>query len=287
MLRSRIQIFRDMLAMAPEERAKALERFPVERRKLLMEKLVAYEAMPPGERENVLRTTELGDYLMMLMRMPATNRLEQLSQVPESIRSLVGDRLLQWDQLAPEQQKEVLEYQSTRQYFVPQAANQAGSTSLTNPVVAVPNELIRSVERWNTLSPGQKEEVRGRFEQFFSLSANERQQSYQTLSRKERMQMTKSLHDFSQLPEARREQCLKAFTKFASLSKQDRDEFLKNVERWNEMSDSERQAWRNLVQRIPKLPPFPGSPPPLPPANPRAHPIFPGNRALAETNSGN
>jgi len=284
-LRSPISVFRELLTLKPDQREKFLEQFAIERRQPLLDKVHAYEAMKGDEREDLLRTTELRWYLMIYMRTPATNRLAQLTLVPDTLRPLVADRLQHWDQLSVEQQREVLEYESTLQYFVPKDASRpvvvaaAGTKSVSDQ----PGELVRSVDHWNSLPVAQREELRGRFETFFRLSPDERQQNLNGLSSVERMQMAKSLQDFSRLPEARRDQCLKAFARFANLSREERNEFLRNAERWKEMPAAERQAWRNLVQRFPQMPPMPGAPLPMPPV--RQPPKFPAGPGLATTNT--
>ena len=287
---SPVQIFRRILAVTGDERVVLLEAYNPEVRKRLEEKVREYEALAPGERELRLRATELRYYLLQFMRSPATNRPAQLARLPEAERQLVADRLEQWDRLPTEQQREVLEYESTLQYFVPQAGGKAptGTTAAANLPVAEQEELNRKLERWRALPENQREEMYGRFEQFFKLTQAERERTLKVLSGPERLLMEKSLQSFAQLPLAQREQCLRAFTRFAGLGNREREEFLQNAGRWQEMSPAERQVWRNLVRRLPQLPQMPPlPPPPLPAAPRRASPGFvPGGAQVVTTTNG-
>jgi hypothetical protein len=101
------------------------------------------------------------------------------------------------------------------------------------------------------------------FNQFFELTPAEKQQTLGTLSDAERAQMEKTLKTFDQLPPQKRAQCVRNYTKFAGMSAAERAEFLKNAESWSKLSPKERQAWRDLVTRIPEWPPLP--PPVVPP----------------------
>ena len=284
---SPVQIFRRILAVSGSERVVLLEAYNPEVRKRLEEKVREYEALAPGDRELRLRATELRYYLLQFMRSPATNRPAQLARLPEAERQLVADRLEQWDRLPTEQQREVLEYESTLQYFVPQAggAATAGTNGPANLPIGEQEELTRKLERWRALPETQRDEMYARFEQFFKLTEAERERTLKVLSGPERVLMEKSLQSFAQLPLAQREQCLRAFTRFAGLGDREREEFLQNAGRWQEMSPAERQAWRNLVRRLPKLPPLP--PPPLPAAPRRAAPGFvPGGAQVVTTTNG-
>ena len=120
------------------------------------------------------------------------------------------------------------------------------------------------------MSEDQRRNTLHRFNQFFALTAAEKEEALNTLSEPERRQIEKTLRTFGHLRPDQRAQCIRSFAKFASLSLDERQQFLKNAERWKLMSPAERQAWRQLVTRLP--PPLPPRlPPPLPPL-PRTHP---------------
>ena len=56
---SPVQQFRAWLAMGPEERRSAIAEWPAEKRKVLWEKLGAYDAFSPEERERRLQMVEV------------------------------------------------------------------------------------------------------------------------------------------------------------------------------------------------------------------------------------
>jgi predicted Fe-S protein YdhL (DUF1289 family) len=133
--------------------------------------------------------------------------------------------------------------------------------------------LERGVARWEAMSEDQRGKVLGRFNQFFELSAPEKEKALKTLSEAERRQLEKTLQAFDRLRPDQREECMRSFAKFASLSVAERQEFLQSAERWQQMSPNERQAWREVVRRMPPLPPPRRAPkPPPPPSVPRPRP---------------
>src|SRR5271170_8524159 len=101
MASSPVAFFRNLLAMTPGERADFLTNRPLAIRAGILVKVNEYEALDPDERELRLRATELRWYLMPLLQTGPTNRAEQLARVPDDLRDLVKDRLVQWDILPP------------------------------------------------------------------------------------------------------------------------------------------------------------------------------------------
>ncbi|HEX4644949.1 MAG TPA: hypothetical protein VH598_05010, partial [Verrucomicrobiae bacterium] len=121
-VKSPVEAFRELLAMSMVERGHYLSNRPPEVRKRIEDKLREYEAMPLAERELTLRTTELGWYLLPLLKMEPANRAAQLDRVPGAARPLIEERLQKWDLLSVAEQKEVLQYDATTAYFVPTEA---------------------------------------------------------------------------------------------------------------------------------------------------------------------
>ncbi|MDB6121762.1 MAG: hypothetical protein JWQ71_755 [Pedosphaera sp.] len=269
-LRSPVDSFRKLLAMTDAERDKFLLGHLPENRKRLLEKIHEYQAMTADERELVLRATQLRWYLLHFMQAPPVNRLAELAMIPDAVdRGLVEDRLQLWDRLSPTQQKEVLEYETTKHYFVGQSS-EAQAKTLQNLPLREREELSRKLKSWQELPANQREQMDARFREFFELTEADKQKTLQVLPEAERQQMDKVLQKFAKLPKEKREKCIQSFTKFASLTDDERQEFLRNAERWDKMSPAERQAWRNLVNRLPDMPPMPPAarvspmPPPIP-----------------------
>ena len=272
---SPVVLFRQLLAMRPDEREIFLTNRPPEIRKRILVKVHEYEALDPDTRELRLRATELRWYLMPLLRNPPADRAARLAQVPEDIRELVEDRLNQWTILPPPLQQEFLENERTLRYFA--SVDVSGST----PESAGRGPGNAEQARWNALSETQRGQITAGFNQFFELTPREKQKVLGTLSDVERQQMEKTLQSFGKLPPEQREECVRAFAKFAGMTASERAEFLKNAQHWSQMPPAERQAWRDLVVNVPEWPPMPQdfiAPPPPPP-------LPPGFHLLVATNS--
>jgi predicted Fe-S protein YdhL (DUF1289 family) len=251
---SPIDLFRQLLAMTPDERENYLTNRPPHVRERILEKVQEYEALDPDERELRLRATELQWYLIPLMRESPANRAERLAAIPQNLRELVEDRLEQWEILPPPLQQEFLDDERAVHYFT-----QINST----------NRLVwhdSNAARWNALSEDERQKIIARVNQFFDLTPAEKQETLNTLSDAERQQMEKTLQSFEKLPPEQRIECVRAFVKFAGMSAVEKQEFLKNAARWSQMSPADRQTWRDLVTHVPEWPPLPTGFFPSPPA---------------------
>ena len=258
--------FRELLAMSPAERQQALTNRSEFNRKYLEARLREYEALPAQERNLRLKQLELNCHLPALMKMVPGQRSQRLALVPADLRPLIEERLQQWDLLPAEVQREVLEYQTTANYFLrvragsgPSSALRSGETRPPLPGADMPRKGAES------------------FRYFFELPAKEQEKTLDALAPKERESMEKTLQLFAKLPPEQRQTCINSFLKFRQMSKGQREQFLKNAERWKAMSPGERETWRTLVKI---LPPTSASPelPPLPKA-----PETPGRPSTAST----
>src|ERR1700690_333997 len=253
--KSPVDLFRELLAMTPDEQHDFLKnRQPAIRGRILV-KLREYEQLDPDERELRLRATELRWYLLPLLHESPTNRAAQLATVPDDLRALVDDRITQWDLLPPPLQAEFFESERALRYFT----HMDSSSSL----LLSPGDERRhgphgpDLAQWNSYSAAERQKITTRFNQFFELTPGEKQESLKTLSDAERQQMEKTLAMFGRLPPEQRQQCIRAFTEFAGLSAPEKQEFLENARRWSQMSPKERQTWRDLVTQVPEWPPLP------------------------------
>lgn len=243
---SPVIFFRQLLVMSPAERNSSLASRSPEARARILAKVREYQSLGPDERELRLRATELRWYLTPLLRSPATEREARLVQVPPDLRKLAKNRLAQWDLLPPPLQQEFLANDKTLHYFA--------HVETTNRPAASP----------------ERQKIAEQFNQFFELTAEEKQQALGTLSEAERAQMEKTLQSFEQLPPPQRRECVRNYAKFAGMNGAERAEFLKNAEKWSKMSPAERQTWHDLVAHVPLWPPAPPVlMPPVPHATPR------------------
>jgi hypothetical protein len=248
--RSPVALFRQLLAMTPDERETSLTNRPPEIREGILAKVNEYEALDPDERELRLRATELRWYLLPLMRESPSNRTVRLAQIPADMRELAESRLNQWIILPPQLQQEFLENEQALRYF----ANLDMSNNPTLQKIAPPGSEL---ERWTTMTETQRKQIATSVDQFFALTPDEKEAALNTLSDAERGQMEKTLQAFDKLPRNQRDECIRAFAKFTGMSASEKREFLRNAERWSQMSPADRQAWRDLVVNVPVWPPLP------------------------------
>lgn len=249
---SPVDLFRQLLAMTPDEREKYLATRPPEIRQRILAKIDEYLTLGPDERELRLRATELHWYLTPLLRESPTNYQAQLEKIPAGVREIVRARLMQWEILPPPLQQEFLENERALSYFT--------HVDATNNLAEREGQSLPNADeqvRWNNLSDNQRKIIANQFNQFFELTPNEQQQTLNTLSDAERAQMEKTLQAFNDLPPLQRIECIRAFQEFESMSAQERAEFLKNAGRWSQLTPKERQAWRDLVTDVPNWPPLP------------------------------
>ena len=258
---SPVEFFRQVLAMTPEQRDKALEKYSPKTREFVGGKLKEFEALKPEDRENRLRTMELRWQLLPLMSMAPSNRVLRIQGLPERDRPLIEERLRLWDKLSPEQQRDVLECEPALQAYA--STGRMPTSSMVSPLSVNQQERInQSTAYLNNLHPEKRAELYQSFQEFFELSEKEKAKaldSIHTLSDTERQQMERTLQTFKKLPRAEREQCIEGFQKFTALSREEQNQFLRSAARWQAMSPRDREIWRSLVRRkaVPQ--------PPLPP----------------------
>ena len=270
--KSPVAFFRDLLAMNAVERKQALTNRSPENQKLILSKVREYSAMNPDRREERLQVTELRWYLLPLMTAPVTNRAAQLASVPPRNRPFVEDRLREWEKLPPDVQKELLANEATIRYFteIEGLTDKQRREILAGMSPARRQKLQEGIEQWNRMPEGQRRKMISRFNQFFDLTAEDKEKALRTLSGPERRQIEKTLKTFANLPPDQRSKCVRAVEKYTSLSLEERQQFLKNAERLKMLPPSQRQAWRDLVDKLP--PPLPPDLPPLPPSHPSPRP---------------
>ena len=262
-----ISFFRDLLAMSAPERDQALSNRPGEARRMILAKVHEYEALKPDEREWRLSVTELRWYLRPLMTAPAANRPAQLAAIPENQRTLVEDRLREWDKLPPEVQKDLLENEATLSYFAEiEGRSDEQRREVLNELSPARRELLEEgINRVAAMSEDQRRATLNRFKRFFELTPQEKEKAINGLPEPERRQVARMLQTLGKLSPEQRDEYLSSFAKYTELSLAERQEFLKSVEHWKQMSPAEQQAWRELVKQLPPLPPLPRRPPPRPP----------------------
>lgn len=276
---SPIEYFRELLAMSPAERERALQEKKPEQRNSLLAKISEYEAMSADERELRLRMTQLRWQLVPLMKVPPIERIKTLASIPSEDRALLERRLKIWDEIPVHLQKEFLENEALIGYVLRwESSTPQEKEKLLS---AFPPERRAKLEQqlasWQALPLERRQQHCSQFTEFFELDDKEKEKTLRTLSAADREQMEKTLERFNKLPPEQRKRCLDSFTKFTGMSTEQRSQFLKNAERWETMTPSEREVWRKLVMKSTPQPPLPPGIRPLPPSPPRS--------AVASTNA--
>jgi hypothetical protein len=254
--KSPVALFRELLAMSPDQRREAISIRPPDVQKRILEKLTEYEILPGELRELRLRETELRWCLRPLMDEPRTNREALLARIPAELRAEVEDRLQMWDLLPPELQEQFKDNDLIADYFA--QTRFATPEQLAALLQTLPSErrdaLEKGLESWKVMSEGQREQALAGFNRFFELTPEQKEKALGLVSDEERSQMEQTLAAYQHLSPAQRALCINSFEKFARMNIVERQQFLKNAERWREMLPEERQKWRELVTVAPIMP---------------------------------
>lgn len=268
---SPVQFFRGLLSMTPAEREKALAARPAEDRKIILAKVQEYEAMPRELREARLCQTELHWELSQLMRLTPAERTNRLGEVSPLYRPMIENLLRQWDEIPANTQKDLLE----RQDFIGLYLHMQGSPAATQKEIldrlpeARRARWTEEMARWQALPEEQRSNLCTQFQRFCQMSGAEQQATVSPLSGAERREMKAALQAFNRMSPAQRTQCINAFGKFATMAPVEQAQFLQNAARWESMTARERRLWRQLVRKLPPLPPgFPSHMALLPPIPP-------------------
>jgi hypothetical protein len=275
-LATRVDFFRKLVNMTPQERAVALGLRNEGEKRVIYSRLEEFDQLSPEERELRLQRMKLRAQLVPLLTAPAPQRVALLKEIPEDDRPALQDRLSKWDQLAPDLQKAVLENQAMLNCVMP--GQTVSSNQLQRILETLPpdqtRKLAKDLDRWNAMPLNDREKMYDEFRGLFDLGEIERAKMLQALSSEERFQMEKTLEAFRNLPKPQRDQCIASFEKFANMTLAERAQFIRNAERWQQLPLEERQKWRTLVHQFP---PFPPRPPrsiaPTPPAPPGVLPV--------------
>jgi hypothetical protein len=263
--KSPVALFRELLAMTPEQCNETIAIRPPDIQKRILQKLDEYRLLPDELRELRLRETELRWYLRPLMDEPRTNRASLLARVPEELRAKIDERLQTWDILPPDLQKQFKDNDLIASYFAQLGAvtDQQHKEMLQQIPAEERADLEKGLERWKAMSLDERQKMLAGFNKFFELTPEQKEKTLDAVSDDERRQMKEALASYEKLTPEQRAQCVNSFQKFARMSIAERQQFLKNVERWQEMTPEERAKWRQLVIIAPILPPMDLPPPPL------------------------
>lgn len=270
------EFFRQLLTVTPAEQEQLLAAKPPAARQVLQRKLEEYKSLPAAERELRLRALDLRWYLTQLIALSPERRQEVLPQVPEEDRTLLEERLRQWDGLSPKLQRALRENEVAIRILCNPASQGLNLPSAHPPSLpsapGEPSSTDEAMTRWKALPAERRQQIYNHFSSILELGEKERQETLRRMNNVERAQWLATVRAIAGLPKTERERCLQGFRQFATLSREQRDQFLRNVALWNQMSAGDQQVWRNLASQLPPPPPLPPSrqrprTPPLPPTS--------------------
>jgi Protein of unknown function (DUF3106) len=265
--KSPIQFFRELLGASAADRDNLLADKTPEHRQVIQKSMRVYDVLPADEREVRLRTMELRYYFNFVLRGPATNRAERVKTLPDLYRQPVTDRLTYWDKLSPDAQKQLLEYELVLRI----------SGTRTNVTIT---GLSSNMYQWQSLPEARRRQLDVSFARIFEMTETERAAAMDAAARQltpaEREQMEVAMAKFRALPKDQRARALAGFQRFTQLTVEEKRQFFRSAELWEKMSPSERQNWRDLVGKLPPMPPVPpGFGKPLMPLPPLPGPVKP------------
>jgi len=255
-VKSPVALFRELLAMSPQERMDVIAIRPPDIQKRILEKLNEYEILPGELRELRLHETELRWFLRPLMDEPRTNRAPLLARVPQELRAQVEERLQMWDLLPPDLQEQFKDNDLIASYFaqIGTATPQQRNEMLQQISAEQRDGLEKGLASWKAMSDTERRKMLAGFNKFFELTPEQKEKTLDAVSDDERQQMEQTLASYKNLTAGQRALCISSFEKFAGMNVAERQQFLKNAERWSEMTPEDRQKWRQLVLVAPIMP---------------------------------
>lgn len=262
--KSPLEFFRKLLVMDASQRQVALAKRSDASRKVLERKLDEYDAMAPGLRELKLQATELRFYLHPLLTLPARQREISVAHIPEKFSALVKTRLEQWDMLAAETRREIVEKEWMLHAVLRYGPKFTAVAVAQNLPAAEAERLTRQLHAWESLSPEKRRQMIHQFNGFFSLNTGEQEDVLARLPEYQRVKVFATIEEIQVLPEAKRQECLDALQRFAGMSPVQRIAFFSNAAQWRQLSDLEQKSWRTVVKHF-SAAADPGEGPPLPP----------------------
>ena len=168
--------------------------------------------MGPDLREERLQVTEMRWYLLPLMTGPATNRAAQLASDPGRIRQAVENPLAGMGQAAGGRAKGAVRQRS--QFLISprsKTSRRAAAKNLKTSRPPAARNCRQGIEQWNSCPRTSAGKYSARFNQFFDLTAEEKEKALRTLSGPERRQIEKTLQTYRSLPPDQRAECVRAF----------------------------------------------------------------------------
>lgn len=261
---SPIDLFRRLLATNVTGRDQFMSGKSAAMRQYLESRIHEFEVMPADERNAKLQALELRWYMPRVMKLKPAERASRFETVPEPIRSIIRQRLLQWDILPPQLQQEVLDNETAIRFFErPERAG--GSEGVLGAMsTGQRSDLEKRYAEWMMLPETKRQEIVRRFDELVGMPEAARSNALVRITEADYAQMQQTLSQFNALSKEQRAQAIQGFLKFAELSPAEQAAFLRTAQRWRTMSEKDRELWRDVVTRAQAVrtnapPPMPGN----------------------------
>ena len=267
--KSPVERFRDLLAMTPAERETVLANRPKFWKDRVLAKIDQYQQMPADQREVKLQETQLRWLLRQAIQMSDGDRQQLMLRCSASEKSMLQQRLEQWEKQSTETRQEMMEY-LTRMESI---SEKRLENQNVRPDGSSPPEFPKmdsGIEKFMNLPPSQRSQIIFGYQKFFTLSDKERKMVLNKLAEPARQAILVNVQKINQLPVEERERIMVELKKLANMSPEEQSTFLKNSQTWQSIPKGEKEAWLRLVSRKRPEPPMPSelllppTPPPLP-----------------------
>jgi hypothetical protein len=277
---SPIRHLHNLLAANQEKRRHMLDQHDPNTRAFWERKLGEYSAMDPTKRDQKLREAQLHWYLLLILRTPDEDRDTKLLQIPPADRGLIQNRIKDWSALSESMQMDIMTHLPVLRYFgrlvslSPEERREAMEASLEKG-----NRPDMTSSAWGNLDPSRRRAMFLAYQKFFTLADEKRERVLAKIPLPQRRNVQSRLEQLENLSPEAKKQCLAALAKYAQMTLTERILFRANAERWKSMLPSEHAVWKNVVKKLPPLPPIRSrSLPPIPRSSTRqGSPLLPGS----------
>lgn len=161
-----------LMTATTEQRAKYLADIPEEYRKLVTDRLAAWEKLPPDLRHNLVEHDSVMHYFARLEAKPAELRQDPLESIPSSYRSKLEDDIRRWNGL-PAELRASMSREFDRLFQLPESARDRALTYL-------PDEERRrieaSFEKLGQIPPDEQKHCMDSYRKYSNLTPEQRQQ---------------------------------------------------------------------------------------------------------------
>lgn len=163
---------RDLMSSPPRYRAEKLAALPAEYRSLIQQRLRHWDLLPQDLQKEVLENTWMMQFIIRFESSSIDQQRRQLQQYPEQDRKILEGRIQKWRQLPLERRQRM--YQHFQTFFeLPPQERQRTLEALSK---AERQQMERVVQSFDQLLPEQRQKSIESLRRFTNLSGDERLQ---------------------------------------------------------------------------------------------------------------